>query len=390
LGGCWQETPPGGTLSFTLTPQPPALPDRIAPIACEPDKIQVIFSQPLRCNSIAADGSDFTVSGPMPVTVTGAKGICTNGVADTVELQLAAPIYNEGNYEIRLRAGSDGNTLISKCWITTPAGASTPFATKDTVNARFDYTLKLDCEHDTVNLTHDGAHDVNSWSWSSDGTDFSTEQHPVKLYSVFGAHEIQLIVSNGVCSDTAKESIFLENELNADFSMSTDLLCPQDVVSFTNKSTGKNITGYSWDFGNGVVSSTPEPTPQSYQPPPKEKTYDIRLVVQNYLNCFDTATYPLKVAPSCYVDVPTAFTPNRDGQNDYLYPLFGYKTVDLRFAVYNRLGQVVFETNDWTRKWDGTLNGKPQNAGIYVWMLSYTRKDTGEKFFKKGTTLLIR
>lgn len=389
LGACWQETPPGGTLAFALEPQSPALPNSIVPITCKPNRIQVIFSQPVQCNSIAPNGSDFAISGPTPVTITGATGICRNGMADTVELQLVAPIYREGAYDISVRAGSDGSTLISKCWIITPAGASVPFATKDTVNAEFEYTLRLACEYDTVILSHNGANGVNSWLWSSDGTDFSTEPNPIKPYSVFGAHQIQLIVSNGVCSDTAGTGILLENELKADFSMSADLLCPQDVVNFLDKSIGKIVSHY-WDFGNGIVTSAPLPLPQSYPPTPKEKTYDIKLVVQNNLNCFDTAIYPLKVVPSCYIDVPNAFTPNRDGQNDYLYPLNGYKAVDLKFTVYNRLGQVIFETNDWTRRWDGTFNGQPQNAGVYVWMLSYTRKDTGEKFFKKGTALLVR
>jgi gliding motility-associated-like protein len=87
--------------------------------------------------------------------------------------------------------------------------------------------------------------------------------------------------------------------------------------------------------------------------------------------------------------VPTAFTPNGDGLNDYLYPLNAYKATNLSFKVFNRAGQVVFETKDWTVKWDGTIKGVKQASGIYVWMLDYNDA-TGKRISLKGTTLLIR
>jgi gliding motility-associated-like protein len=93
---------------------------------------------------------------------------------------------------------------------------------------------------------------------------------------------------------------------------------------------------------------------------------------------------------SCYIAVPSGFTPNGDGINDYLYPLNAYKAINLEFRVYNRYGQLVFETKNWMNKWDGTINGKQQPTGTYVWMLNYTDSDSGKKYFLKGTSVLIR
>jgi len=87
--------------------------------------------------------------------------------------------------------------------------------------------------------------------------------------------------------------------------------------------------------------------------------------------------------------VPNAFTSNGDGLNDYLYPLNAYKATDLTFWVFNRYGQLVFETTDWTKKWDGTKDGDPMPAGVYVWMLSYT-VPSNKKVFLKGFTVLLR
>lgn len=386
-GGPGTGTPP---TPFTVAAQLPSLLDHVEPVSCRPDRIKIVLNQAVRCSSIAANGSDFTISGTTPLTIRSAAGTCTSGLTDTIELLLSNTIFNAGTYQVALRRGSDGNTLLSECWQPTPAGGSLPFNTADTVNADFTYTMTLDCEYDTLRLTHPGNNGVNNWQWYSDGDAFSTEQNPIKAYSVFGQHTIKLVVSNGTCSDSVSTGILLDNELNAAFAASAEILCPQDAVTFTNQSTGKNIIGYQWIFGNGIMTSSPNPLPQTYPQLKDERDYPVSLIVQSAVNCFDTATHMIKVVPSCYIDVPTAFSPNGDGINDYLYPLNGYKAINLKFSVYNRLGQLIFESNDWRRKWDGTLGGRPQGIGTYVWMLSYTHKETGEKVFKKGIAVLVR
>jgi gliding motility-associated-like protein len=114
------------------------------------------------------------------------------------------------------------------------------------------------------------------------------------------------------------------------------------------------------------------------------------LIVENNLHCFDTTSHQMQVVNSCIIAVPNAFTPNGDGKNDYLYPLNAWKASNLEFYVYNRYGQVVFHTTNWTNKWDGRINGQLQSTGVFVWSLRYTLNDTGEKVFKRGTTVLLR
>lgn len=96
------------------------------------------------------------------------------------------------------------------------------------------------------------------------------------------------------------------------------------------------------------------------------------------------------VVGNCNILVPTAFTPNSDGKNDYLFPTNAFAADNLVFRVFNRFGQVVFETKDWRRQWDGNVNGQPQNSGTYAWSLSYTLRSTGRQYVFKGTTVLIR
>ncbi|MGC4104547.1 MAG: gliding motility-associated C-terminal domain-containing protein [Ferruginibacter sp.] len=93
---------------------------------------------------------------------------------------------------------------------------------------------------------------------------------------------------------------------------------------------------------------------------------------------------------NCYIAVPNAFTPNGDGLNDYLYPLNAYKAKDLIFKVYNRFGQLVFQTTNWMIRWDGTFKGQGADPATYVWILQYTNIDTGKRIEQKGTSILIR
>ena len=93
---------------------------------------------------------------------------------------------------------------------------------------------------------------------------------------------------------------------------------------------------------------------------------------------------------TCIIAVPTAFSPNNDGLNDYFYPLNAFKADELDFKVYNRWGQIVFAARDADSKWDGKFKGIEQATGVYTWRLSYRDKATGERFTLKGTTLLVR
>jgi gliding motility-associated-like protein len=87
--------------------------------------------------------------------------------------------------------------------------------------------------------------------------------------------------------------------------------------------------------------------------------------------------------------VPTAFTPNNDGLNDFLTPFIFGETEIFRFQVYNRWGEVVFETSSPGKGWDGRYKGQPQDSNVYIWTCNYQLK--GKKAEQKnGSFVLIR
>lgn len=115
-----------------------------------------------------------------------------------------------------------------------------------------------------------------------------------------------------------------------------------------------------------------------------------KVVVTDNIGCADSAYVTVrvyKVKPTVFV--PTAFTPNNDGLNDVVRPIMvGISKLNY-FSIYNRWGQLVFTTTQNRKGWDGTLGGKLQNSGVFVWMVSAEDYE-GQHLFLKGTVTLIR
>ncbi len=251
------------------------------------------------------------------------------------------------------------------------------------------YTSKLGCQRDTLTFAHDGAHDVNSWNWIfNTGTPITTQTHTI-IWPATSTNTIQLIVSNGVCSDTATSTVVLDNEVKAIFTMD-DFICPEDKLEVINSSTGQ-INRWKWNYDIIGSSTLKNPPPFLFPTLNKEAYYTVKLVAYNdALNCSDSTRKTLTVLDHCFIAVPTAFTPNNDGLNDTFWPHNALKADNLEFRVYNRWGQLVFQSRTWRDKWDGKINGVLQPTGVYVWMLSYTHRDTKKQVFQKGTVTLIR
>ena len=389
LDNCDNPIPESDKVGFTVLPLQPTPMDSIAPLQCKPQSLRIVFRKPILCSTVATDGSDFVITGTYPVIINSAKGNCTGGVTSSKEIiiDLSQPLYQSGNFTLTLRRGSDGNTVRDECNQETAPGSSLNFSVKDTVNADFTYQINYDCSTDTVNFFHPAKDGVNSWQWNMDENNSSTQQNPQALYKVFNAKNISLVVSNGFCSDSSSQSFILDNFLKVDFETFDDV-CPDEQTTFTSLAQG-HIMSYSWEFGDGTRSTQESPS-HIYAGPNATTPFAVKFTVTDSFGCEKTAQKIVRVYSSCYLAVPNAFTPNKDGKNDLLYPLNAIKAEKLNFRVYDRWGQMVFETKNWKNGWDGTLKGIPQPSGVFVWFLTYVDRDTKEARQMKGTATLIR
>lgn len=217
----------------------------------------------------------------------------------------------------------------------------------------------------------------------------SNEHSPDPLASPVTATKYTVRVADeSGCTASASVVVSLRDSILEARMTAPDFVCPGDAAHLADTSLGV-VTAWHWDLGNGATSSLRFPPDQRYPVATGSMDVPLRLIVTDTAGCTDTAYHTIRAASNCFINVPSAFTPNGDGLNDYLYPLDAYKATRLTFRVYDRNGGLVFETSDWTRKWDGRRNGIPQPSGAYAWTLAYTDPDRGAVFLK-GTSVLIR
>ena len=101
-----------------------------------------------------------------------------------------------------------------------------------------------------------------------------------------------------------------------------------------------------------------------------EGEYDVTLVTTSELGCSDTITLPLIVLPEVLMYAPNAFTPDGDEHNqNWRIHIVGIDVYDFELQVYNRWGEVVWESQDPDAGWDGTFKGKKCQTGIYTWVV---------------------
>lgn len=387
LDNCARAIPQNEQVPFTYAVPQPIFADSIGRVGCASDSIKIYFPKKISCASIAANGSDFSVSGPAPLTILSASGNCVDGKTEYVVVKFTTPVYTGGTYQLSLKAGNDGTILVDECGQEMPI-QTLPFIAADTVNASFTYTAVYGCQRDTFLFSHNGAHNVNSWNWTINTITATTQNHTI-IFPATSTNDIQLIVSNGVCKDTATTQVVLSNEVKASFTM-PDIICPEDPLEVVNTSTGQ-ISSWLWKYDVVGSSTVKDPPPFLFPTINREAYYTVKLLAYNSsLGCADSARKTLTVLDHCLIEVPSGFTPNNDGLNDFFQPHNALKADNYEFKVYNRWGQLVFQSRNWREKWDGKINGAYQTTGVFVWMLSYTHRDTGKQVFRKGTVTLIR
>jgi gliding motility-associated-like protein len=107
-------------------------------------------------------------------------------------------------------------------------------------------------------------------------------------------------------------------------------------------------------------------------------------------NCGSARDEILITSKPCDIYFPSAFTPNNDGKNDLFKMLGGNNLKDFHLVVYDRWGKKVFESFDYAKGWNGSLNGKLQASGTFVWYCEFKQGGSATRTNLKGTVTLVR
>jgi large repetitive protein len=148
---------------------------------------------------------------------------------------------------------------------------------------------------------------------------------------------------------------------------------------------GSGGLNYTWSSPSGINISNPFSQKALVTLNDDAQFY---LKVTDAIGCEGRDTIFIKVynGPTYYV--PNSFTPNGDGVNE-IFRAIPVGMANTYFRIFNRNGQLMFETSQYLKGWDGTFNGKPQPVGTYVWVVSGKDRDY-KKVEMKGTVNLIR
>ncbi|MDG1776981.1 MAG: gliding motility-associated C-terminal domain-containing protein, partial [Crocinitomicaceae bacterium] len=211
------------------------------------------------------------------------------------------------------------------------------------------------------------------------------------IFSTSGNYDISLVVTTGNgCSNSISyvDYIYVEDVPLASFTPSATLVTGiSEVVYFENTSIG--ATNYDWSFGDGS-SSTEFSTTHMY--PEEDSTYTIQLIASSPLGCADTAYAVITVEEPLIYYIPNTFTPDGNQYNQTFTPIFtsGYDPYDFTMLIFNRWGEVVWESHDATVGWDGTYGGQVLNDGVYSWKVTFNLSAKDEYRVITGSVNLIR
>lgn len=274
------------------------------------------------------------------------------------------------NYQVLARIGSC--TATENITITT---VPYPIA-----NAGIDTTI---CFNTSAQLI--GSHDGNSFSWSPISSLMNANTLTPFAFPSRSTEYILTSLDNKGCPKPGRDTVVV-NVLPKILPFAGN-----DTLVVVGQPLQLNAEGgvrYLWIPPTGLNDANIKNPIGIYGREIDSIRYTVR--VFNEVGCYDSAFVAVKVfKTNPYVFVPTAFTPNGDGMNDVIRPIaVGVREINY-FRIFNRWGQMIFNTTVNQKGWDGKIKGTPQGSNVFVWMVSATDY-LGNPIFLKGTVTLIR
>ncbi len=288
-------------------------------------------------------------------------------------------------------------TVSNTCHVNVIDHVTVTFKPLPVINFNTDHSQG--CLPLTINFTDSSTTTYDNiciWRWDfGDGT-YSTEQNPSHIYNYEGTYQASLEVeTDGGCTNNNTSSPLVINVFpnpTADFLTNKDVyFLPNDPVICINNSSG--AIAYEWNFGDGTMSTQENPS-HSYD---VLGTYPIILVAFNEHNCTDTAIRIIVVSGD--ILFPNVFTPNPDLPPGGYYDINNYSNYvffpistgvdEFKMQIFNRWGELIFETDDIAFGWDGYYREKLCEQDVYVYKATVRFID-GRIVEKIGDVLLLR
>jgi len=242
------------------------------------------------------------------------------------------------------------------------------------------------------NTESQGQANTNTLFSLTDGTIFSNVSQFSHEFSLAGCYDIiATSTTNNLCTtiDTFFNYICVNPLPVADFNYSPmPIFADNPTVIFANTSLLNDLN--YWEFGDGELSTQINPTHIYDQG--IANAYTVTLYVETDHGCRDSISRIVDVLEQLLFYVPNAFTPDGDQYNQVFLPVMtaGYNPYQYRLLIFNRWGELVFESRNAKHGWDGTYGGKPAAEGIYIWAIQFGHQFNSDVYDYKGHFSLLR
>ncbi len=206
----------------------------------------------------------------------------------------------------------------------------------------------------------------------SDGEQFINMDQIQTVDLWAGSYDVQLIITSpDGCIDSMTWNQFLtvHPKPEADFRYSPNPIQMFNTQAiFTNYSS--NADTYQWFFESANPGYSNQFNPVVMFPDGVAAQYNVTLIAESNLGCADTMTQILTVYPEVLIYAPNTFTPDNDEYNqDWGVFMEGIDPFDFKLTIYNRWGEIVWESLDPKGRWDGTYFGEKVKEGTYIWTI---------------------
>jgi gliding motility-associated-like protein len=238
------------------------------------------------------------------------------------------------------------------------------------------------CEGEFVSISLQGA---TSYLWSPNGTGSQSLVSPTSttVYTITGVNQAN-------CSSQITTTITVNPSSFANFSANPIITTSDSpTITFTNASVGDDLVLFS--TGDGTVYDQFDGQLE-YSYPFSEGTYLATLWIENQFGCSDSTQLFIQIKGDELFYVPNSFTPDGDEHNHIFSPLFttGFDAANFQFEIYNRWGELIFQSFNASKGWDGFYNGSKCPDGTYTWKIIYKIPDLDEYKIVTGHVNLIR
>ena len=243
----------------------------------------------------------------------------------------------------------------------------------------FTYTINGICSPVAVEFTNTSQGSPTNCIWElGNGESVNSCDNFTYSYSEPGCYSVTLntTLNNGCSSSLTLDSIIcVQPGPTADFVIvqSSDVYYSGNV-QFNNSSV--NADFYTWDFGDNTPTSE-EVDPLHNYGTMSSNTYDVTLIAEDSLGCIDTALISFTIEEGFMVYVPNTFTLDNNNANEVFIPVFSdiNDVKQYELLIFDRWGELIWQTTDKFKSWDGIYKGKKCQDGVYTWKLTYTREN---------------